>query len=166
MNEEINYKDCVNASIRLPTSDDDLCQLQNTSCLFLSSFPESVSFESYETYEQGFSQLKRGKVIAFLYIKANFSGSINSFIESAVDHLSLTQSNIETFVDKSRQIPANDIISKIILANEQFAPLVLHACNHSSEYLKSPLTFEKPMFGSYWDAKSFLAHSLITGYDS
>lgn len=165
MNEEVDFKDCINASVKLPTSD-DVCRLEKASCLFLNSFPDTVFFEFPTTYEEGYSRLKHGKVIAFLYIRENFSDPINKFLvsgETFADPYTLTQRSVETFIDKSNMILGGGIKNKIISANEKFVQIMLETCNRSSNYLNSPLTFKRPIFGTEWNAKTFLAHSLVTG---
>jgi hypothetical protein len=166
VDDEINYYDCFNSSLITAISRNDTCDLNKISCRFIKEIDDSVAIKQYyKTFDEAFSDAKKGKIIGFVHFYKNFTESLDLVQTEgrSADDGSADASRIEIFMDQSDLQLTFFLQSKFYQIYKDFAQNMMRSCNLPIKLGNVPVNFETPIYGSYdTDFKNSMAPPMVS----
>lgn len=163
--EIMNYEECFNSSLITTFVHDDTCDIQKVSCRFLNELDDSVAIKKYyKTYDEAFSDAKKGKIIGFMYFARNFSESLNAVQESGrfADDGSAQNSRIEIRMDQSDLQLTFFLQARFYQTYKRFTENMMADCQLPIKLGSIPVSFEQPIYGNFdADFKHSMAPPMI-----
>lgn len=160
--DDIN--DCSNSSAVTALSTNGSCVITKASCLFYDVLDKVHIEKVYlKSFEEAFHQLAGANVIGLIHLKANFTESVNQLLAPGKDkHLFTSKLDIEVHSDQTHLLLSMGVLETIQSSMKPFYQRLFKTCNISPAFLKSPIKFEPPIFGSFdWDYRQYIMPLLL-----
>lgn len=157
---------CSGKSAAPSINDNGDCYVPNASCLFMSRINEAtIEKEFYDSFDDAFNRLIKGKVNAIVYIKKNFSEAFNDYLISgniSLEPAKLAAVHMDVYVDETFILLTKSLQMKIGHAAHMFYRSLFTVCNKSASFLDPPIIYQKPIYGSFkWNSRTDMGHLLI-----
>lgn len=141
------------------------CIVEKASCMFINELDDKIVVKkNFYTFDEAYEDLKHGRVVALLRIRKDFSQLTTEFMGSEDQSMALiSQGAVEVHRDRTIIGASMEMEKEISKAFSSQLKKIFKACNQSSLFLESPLSFKEPIYGSdVFELKDCIAHVLIT----
>ncbi|XP_017854545.2 ABC transporter G family member 20 [Drosophila busckii] len=148
-----NYSECFDPSLRTTEYyfDNDTCIFNKLSCRYIQELGDDIAIRKYYASEAAaFEEAKRATTVGYIYFSQNFSSSLHALMDDgryasdgAVENAELT-----IHIDMTDQQVAYFMQRKLRDKFADFMDGVVKDCNLSSAFVKLPVQFQDPIYGS------------------
>lgn len=156
--EFVNYDECLNSS-STQLMNDNICKLNKISCRYIDELFKSHEFDFisfYKNFEDAKTDVKKGKLIGFVYFNVNYTFSMEKKLKSISDNEEGSDIDLKSFND-SKIIAVNDntnlhlaihFYNEIYNTYETFMNHLKKDCNITKLETPSTLHFLSPIYGT------------------
>lgn len=135
--------DCFNSSSFI--SRERSCYPLKASCSFLANIHKSTAEKVfYESFEEAFHDAKKGKVLAIVLFKKNFTESLIKLHDDGVIH---ENSQIQIFMDQTNLQLTLFLQKKLFDAYTKFSEDLSVACKLPKKLRNAAINFQEPIYG-------------------
>jgi ABC-2 family transporter protein len=145
------FGDCKNKSLITAFAHDFTCDFNKISCRFIDEISDEYADKIFFTNaDDAYEAVKRGKIMAFLHMKSNFTESSHAALFGDFDEFSPERSNqfIDFYLDQTDFQLFVFLERKIFNAYDNYSRSLMKDCGLSANLGSSPMKFEKPIFGN------------------
>ena len=151
VNDEIeSIDDCLNNSAVSVSFADNTCKVSKASCLWLNKIHNTINKQHFATFDEGYNALKAATVVAFIHIKKNFSEATDEILKTGREKdLLTTHLDVDVYNDRTNFFYFEMVRTSIDAIHLSFYKSLFEICNLPSSFLKPPITYEKPIYGTF-----------------
>lgn len=163
--EITDYSECKNSSLITTFVHDYMCDMSLISCRFLERIDSHVGDKRFfQTYDEAYSEARKGNIIAILHFSSNFSQSVQESIENKETRDLGTRLNriISISMDQTNQQLTSFLRQQFFEIYQNYSRELMSDCEYPVELETVPLHLMKPIYGEYdADFKQTMAPPMI-----